>query len=381
MNKAVWIVVVLVVLGGIAWVVQKGAGPATLETGPIKIGVMVPLTGDGAVYGEPARTIYEIAAKEINDAGGINGRPIELVIEDSKCNGKDGANAAQKLVNVDKVQIIIGGFCSSESLASIPVVEQAKVALFSPGSSSPDLTGKSPFFARNYPGDSAQGKVLADVAYTKQGLKSLHLLVEQTDYAQGISKILNSSFTALGGKVTTEEFPSNSSDMRQFVTKAKSSNADAFVVITQTPAAAQRIFKVIQDLKWKTKLFVNDVVPGDPATLKTFKDLLEGAITAEVGTDPNNPVFAHALQVYKEKAGADMPYQSYGQTEWDSLFIIRDGIKAVGYNGEKLAKWLHTSVKDWKGAAGSTTIGSDGDPLSGHRAEVIKNGKVELYSL
>ncbi|MDB5254302.1 MAG: Receptor family ligand-binding protein, partial [Parcubacteria group bacterium] len=86
----------------------------------------------------------------------------------------------------------------------------------------------------------------------------------------------------------------------------------------------------------------------------------------------------HALESYKAAYGKDMIYQSYGQMEWDVLFIARDAIKAVGYDGTKLAEYFHTSVKDWNGAAGSVTIGSNGDPISGHRLEVIKNGKVEV---
>ncbi len=351
---------------------------APKETGPIKIGVILPLTGDGAAYGEPARAIYTLAAKEINDAGGVvDGRTIEFVIEDDKCTGEGGANAAQKLVNVDKVKIILGGICSSATLAALPVAEKAGVALFSPGASSPDLTGKSPLFARNYPGDSAQGKILADIAYNKEGAKTIYLLVEQTDYAKGVAKVLDETFTSFGGKVTTEEFPSSVTDVRVLVTKAKAAKPDVFMISAQTPATAQKVFKAMSDLKWKPKLFVNDVIPGDAPTMSQYKTLLNGAITAEVGTDENNEIFKHVLELYKTAERSDMPFQSYGQMEWDAVFLIRDGVKAVGNDGAKFAAWLRT-VKDWKGAAGSVTIGADGDPLVGHRAEIIKDGKTEV---
>lgn len=375
MKTIIWIVVLILVIVGI---VKFSGDKEPVATGPIKIGVMAPLTGDGAAYGEPAVNIYKLALKEINDAGGIDGNLIELVIEDSKCSGEGGANAAQKLVNIDKVKIILGGICSGETLSAIPIAEAGKVAMISPGASSPDLTGKSRFFARNYPGDSAQGKLLADVAYNKQSVKSVYILAEQTDYAQGIAKVFSTEFTNFGGEVTSESFPSNVTDLRQVVTKAKAANPDAFMMVVQTPATGQKILKAMQDLQWKPKLFSGDVVPGDPATMSQYKDVLNGTFVAEVGTDANNPVFKHALELYKTNYGADMPFQSYGQTEWDALFILRDAIKAVGYDGEKIANWLHNDVKNWQGAAGSVTIGTNGDPLVGHRAEIIKDGKTEV---
>lgn len=377
------VVIIVALLGGYVLIKNsKETAPVPVvetakETGPIKIGAILPLTGDGAAYGEPARNIYTLAIKEVNDAGGIDGRPLEFVIEDGKCNGEGGANAAQKLVNVDKVKIILGGFCSSEALAALPITEKAGVALFSPGASSPDLTGKSRFFSRNYPGDSAQGKVLANIAYNKEGAKNIYLLSEQTDYAQGIAKVLSETFTTLGGKATTENFPSSVTDVRQLVTKAKAAKPDVFVISAQTPATAQKILKAMSDLGWKPKLFVNDVIPGDAPTMSQYKNVLNGAITAEVGTDSNNPIFKHALDLYKTTYGTDMAFQSYGQMEWDAVFLLRDGIKAVGNDGAKFADWLRT-VKDWKGAAGSVTIGADGDPLVGHRAEIIKDGKTEV---
>lgn len=375
MNKTIiWVVVLILVVIGI---VTLSGNKAPTPNGPIKVGVIVPLTGDAASYGEAVRNIYQLGVKEINNTGGIDGNNIELIIEDGKCDGSGGASAAQKLVNIDKVKIILGGFCSSESLAAIPIIEPAKVALFSSGSSNPGLTNKSKFFARNYPGDSAQGKVLANIA-NNQGAKNIYILVEQTDYAKGIADALKSSFSAFGGTVTTEEFASDVTDLRQLVTKAKGANPDIFMMSVQTPATGQKILKAMRDYSWKPKFFVNDVIPGDPATMSTYKDVLNGAYTAEVGSDPNNPIFKQALDGYKTIYGVEMPFQSYGQTVYDAPFIIRDAIKDVGYDGEKVANWLHNNVKNWQGAAGSLTIGVDGDPTVGHRAEVIRDGKAEV---
>ena len=79
----------------------------------------------------------------------------------------------------------------------------------------------------------------------------------------------------------------------------------------------------------------------------------------------------------KIKYGMDLLYAaSYGPTEYDSIYLIKAGIEAVGNNGEKFSTWSRT-IKDWDGASGKTTIGADGDRIGGHTAEIIKNGKAE----
>jgi branched-chain amino acid transport system substrate-binding protein len=378
MKNWIWIIIAVVVLGGLWWWGTSHNSASEYTGATYKVGIILSLTGDAAPYGEGARNIDQIAVDEINANGGINGKPMELVIEDGKCNGQDAANAAQKLINVDKVQVIIGGFCSGESLAAVPVAEAAKVALFSPGSSSPKLTGVSKFFARDYPSDSAQGSVLANVAYTDKGYKKVAFIQEQTDYALGVQQSFSDTFKSLGGTVTVEQFPTDTTDFRSVLTKIKTANPDALFVDTQTAASADRIFKQITQLGWKPKLLVSDVTIADPKTLMDNKALVEGALGAEFGVDANNPKYVALLVAYKAKYNADMPFQSYGQSEYDAVYIIRDAIAAVGYDGTKIADWLHM-VKDWQGASGSVTIKSDGDRASGHSPETVKGGVMIPY--
>lgn len=395
MNTTGRAIIWVVVLGIVAWAgyALLGSQPASTTDGtetatstpvsaePIKIGFMGPLSGDAAVYGEPFRNMVDLAINEINVAGGINGAQLTPIYEDAKCTGKDATNAAQKLINSDGVKIIVGPFCSSESLATIPVAEAGQVAILSPGSSSPDLTGKSRFYSRDYPSDATQGKVLADAAYTIKKWNNVVMIQEQSDYPLGIYKAFSSSFEQLGGKkVAKEEFPTATTDFRSMLTKLKALKPDALFIDTQTPANAERILKQLKDLKWMPKLIINDALSGDPKTVETHKTILEGALAAEFGVDANNPKFQSMLTAYKAKYGVDVPYQSYAQTEYDAVYIIRDALLAVGNDGAKIADWLKT-VKDWDGASGKVTIGADGDRVGGHVLKVIKAGKVELYAM
>lgn len=385
-NKTKWIigiVVVALVIIGLVQANKKDDGKSssmtdtttqTKPTGPIKIGVLGPYSGDAASYGELLRNVAQVAIDEINSNGGINGQQVEGVFEDGKCNGKDAASAMQKLVNVDKVQVVVGGFCSGESIAATPVAAQAKVALLSPGSSSPDLTNISKYFSRDYPSDASQGAVLAEAAHNAKSYKKVAILQEQTPYAQGLFKVFNDKFTGAGGSVVKEEFPSNTTDFRSQLTKLRGANPDALFVDSQTAAVAARILKQLADMNWKPQLILNEATAGDAATLSDNKVVLEGALTAEFGVDVNNTKYQHMLTLYKNKFGKDPNFLSYSHTTYDAIYIFKDAITAVGYDGDKIADYLH-NLKDWQGASGSITIGSDGDRASGYHLETVQGGK------
>lgn len=324
------------------------------------------------------RNVMMIAADEINAAGGINGAKLEFVYEDDKCTGQDGASAIQKLIAANGVKAVIGSICSSATLSAVPIAEAAQVTLFSPGASSPDLTGKSRFFARDYPSDVSQGTILGEAAASVKKWKKVAVIQEQTDYAAGVFGAFDAAFTTAGGKTTKEEFAPETKDFRSIVTKLKATKPEALFIDVQTAPAAERILKQVKELKWKIAIIVNDVVPGNQDTMKNYSDVLEGALTAEF-TPSNNDRFLMLKAAYQAKYGGDMSYQSYMQAVYDAVYILKDALLAVGNDGAKIADWLRT-VNGWQGASGSVTIGADGDRVGGHTLEVIKGGKAEVYA-
>lgn len=124
---------------------------------------------------------------------------------------------------------------------------------------------------------------------------------------------------------------------------------------------------------------VNDALSGDPDTVSKNSAFLEGAVTAEFGIDPQNTKFQNMIANYKAKYGAEPPYQSYAQTEYDAVYIIKDALLAVGNNGQKIADWSRT-INNWPGASGNITILATGDRDGGHVPMLIKGGKVVSYS-
>lgn len=375
MNKTLNWIIVLIIAVAIIWFGFMNKSDDQNSDEPIKIGFIGPLTGDAASYGEPMRNVAQLAVDEINSAGGINGRNIELIAEDGKCLGVNSTSAMSKLVNVDKVEVVLGGFCSGESLAAEPIATQNEVLLFSGGSSSPDLTGKSFYFVRDYPSDATQGQVIAENANSR-GMKTVAFIQEQTEYAVGLLNSFKSSFE---GDIVVEEFTTDVTDFRTQLTKLKAVNPNALFVDVQTPAAGERIVKQIKELGWDIDLFISDTITAYAPVVEGQKDVLEGAVGAEFGVDLENSKFQHLLESYKEKfAVEDMPIYSYAQTVYDSVYLVKNGIEEVGYDGKKLAEWMRL-VKDWEGASGLVTINEDGDRDGGHVVKIIKDGvSVEL---
>ena len=365
-----WVVGIVVVIGLVWWGISKNGGSGNV----IKIGFIGPLTGDAAAYGEPFQNTVQLAVSEINAAGGIGGKQIQMIYEDDQCDGTAGANAVQKLVNVDGVQTIVGSMCSGSTIAGVPISAAGKVVLFSPGASSPKLTGISPYFFRDIPSDNMQGKVDADTAYTKENWHTVAVIQEETDYAQGVGGAFTQSFQADGGKVISQGFPTGATDFRSILTTLRSQNPDALFVDTQDPPSTSRILDQLAELGWKPHIIINDATSGDVPTLTKYAAQLNGAITAEFLPSKDNATYQHFNEAYQAAYHADIPYYEYMVASYDAIYLLASGIKQVGYNGTALAQWSRT-INNWPGASGLITISSDGDRVSGHTPEIINNGQ------
>ena len=132
------------------------------ETDPYRIGVMESLTGPGETYGTVANQAKQMAVDEINAAGGIDGRMLELVVEDSKCGAQDAIAAYNKLTDVDGVKIILGTSCSGAMLGVAPLAEEDGIILFSGLASNPDIANAGDYIFRTQISDIQVGIVTGE---------------------------------------------------------------------------------------------------------------------------------------------------------------------------------------------------------------------------
>jgi branched-chain amino acid transport system substrate-binding protein len=227
----------------------------------VPLGVVLPLTGDAASYGEHARNGVEIAKEKAAKDFGI---VFDLRYEDSQIKPALAASAAQKLISVDGVQFVIG-FGSGETLAMCPITEAAQRVLFSSGSS-PAITGCGNYTFRNYPSDVFQGQALAKKV-AERGLRNIALLYINNDYGNGLRNEFVKHFS--GATPVNEGHVPQTRDFRTVVAKVKAAHPDAVVLISQM-AEASRLLDQLHEQGVSVPIFGSEALK-DKALFETAK--------------------------------------------------------------------------------------------------------------
>ncbi len=264
------IIFILVGLGIYYSVNKKSITPDSGEK--IKIGISAPLTGEVASWGQNAVAGAELAVREINSLGGINGRLIELIIEDDKCVSVNGVNSFNKLINVDEVTAIAGPICSPVGGAALPIAQQNKVPVVIITASNPMLTKIGDYIFRIYPSDSLQGKIGADFIFNTLGKRKVAVIYVKNDWGQGIKEVFINRFKELGGEIVYEDnVLQESNDLRTQLSKVKNSGAEA-LYFPVYPANAISGFKQIKELGLNIPIVGGDSFGGEEVVKSEFSD-------------------------------------------------------------------------------------------------------------
>lgn len=342
------------------------------EVETIKIGAILPLTGGIAEYGERCKKGIDLAVEEINKQGGINGKTVEVIYEDSKGVAKEGVSATQKLINIDKVKSIIGAVASSVSLAIERITTQNEVILISPASSSPKLTGISPFFFRTWPSDVLEASVIADFAYKKLRIKKVVIIYVNNDYGIGLKEEFKKTFTNFGGKVLlVEGYPQDSKEFRSILTKVKAKKPQAIYLAGYHKEMAFAT-KQIREMKIKSQI-LGDADYGIEELLTITKEASEGAIYATPTYDPKKGTksMLEFADSFKQKYGKEPSI--FEANAYDAMGILSSAIKSSGYESRNISDYI-SKLKNYDGASGSITF-EKGDVKKAIAIKIIKGGK------
>ena len=147
----------------------------------IKIGAILPLTGDASIYGSALKEGLDLALEEINTKGGIIGKKVVVIYEDSQADPKVAVSAINKLINIDKVKIILGEMFSSVTLAIAPIAQKSQVVLISPTVSAEAVPNVGDYIFSIYPSDAYDGKFLANFVYNEIEKKNAAIIFVQAD--------------------------------------------------------------------------------------------------------------------------------------------------------------------------------------------------------
>ncbi|MGQ4809980.1 Leucine-, isoleucine-, valine-, threonine-, and alanine-binding protein [Candidatus Entotheonellaceae bacterium PAL068K] len=211
-----------------------GGSAVAAET--IKIGMVQPLTGPVSFGGNTLLNGARLAVEEINAAGGILEKPLELVPEDGQCVPPKSVNAAQKLIVRDKVPVILGAYCSSSSAAVKPVTHTYRIPQVTGVSTSPKLTEKDTEWFFRAQGTSALYASVVGPVLKDMGLKRIAFLVINDDWGRGVAREFGRAFEAHGGRVVeTLIYDRKEKDLTSYLTKIRSLGVDALGTACYTP--------------------------------------------------------------------------------------------------------------------------------------------------
>jgi branched-chain amino acid transport system substrate-binding protein len=210
------------------------ASPALAQS--IVIGVSTPVTGVAAAASEWERWGIELALEEINTAGGLLGRKVEVMILDNKCNPSEAVNVTNKLVEA-KVVAIVGSHCSSAHLASMPIIKEAKIPMITGIASNPQITAQSGVGGNDWafrinPSDQAMMEALGAYLGSKKVFKTVAIVAEDTDYGRGAADAFKLVAGPAGITITSADFhPQNMPDFTTILTRIQQRRPDAIATV------------------------------------------------------------------------------------------------------------------------------------------------------
>lgn len=341
---------------GLSLVATSGCGTKSSESR--KWGVIVSLTGESARYGQSVLNGIQLATDEINLAGGVAGKHIDLVIEDDGSQSISAVSAFTKLATVDKVPVIIGPTSSSASMACSPLANQYKVLLFTPSAATPSFTSPGDFTFRNRVSSDYEVSVLAETGYKSLGLRAIAILSVNNDYGKGNESAFGSAFAALGGKVTAiETFQEGSNSMRSQLAKIKGTHPDGLFLVGQGNEAGYAL-KELREMGIKCQVLSTITIQRDDV-MKIAGDAANGAVYAlpRYDTDSNSPAFSFEKK-YRNRfnKSSDM----FSGNGYDAVFILSSVIESAGSDPAAIGNAI-TNIHAFKGVTGLTTFDVNGD--------------------
>jgi len=342
----------------------------------IKIGVLITYTGGLAQFGEAMANGAKLAAQEINKAGGINGKNITLILEDTGTDPAKAAEAAKKLIDVDNVQVIIGAVSSSETLAVANYSERLKVVLISPSSTAPSLTNAGDYVFRVVGSDNLQGDVIAQLAMAKNFTKAA-ALVENNDYGIGLENVFKEEFN--GTIVKSIHYEKGKADYRTELDTIKKAAPDVIIYVGY-PAEASSILQQTKQLGLKTNWIAAEGI-ADPGIFQNpeVASQMEGMLLTKPSSPEQSPEYQNFLKLYRAAYGKDPGI--YSDTEFDAVTLAALAIKEAGNDGEKIKNALPAVSHKYKAVTGDKSFDENGDvPQDYTILEVVNKTMVPIGS-
>ncbi|MCF7953439.1 MAG: ABC transporter substrate-binding protein [Spirochaetales bacterium] len=352
------ICIVCMVSVGMLW----AAGVQEAEGGDdtVLIGVSAPITGDFAANGNYIRTGLIYGASVLNENGGIKGREVELVIEDSKGDPSEGVLIAQRFIQNDDIVAVVGDFSSSVSMAAAEIYQQAGMTQISPTASHPGYSKIGDYIFRAGTTQSSEGPFLAQWAVEDLGHKDIATVYINSDWGVVANKYFVEEVEALGGTITNQEnYITGDKDFQATITKIRQSDPD-MVFLAMPWADAGAIISQMGQVGYLPPM----MGPGQLSTndlIEMTGDYSEGLrANAVYFKDDVRPVSRNFTDGYYEMW--DVYPHDHAALAYDALMIVAEAMEKSGFDRDAIRDEV-AKTAGYDGVTGGTTFDEYGDSI------------------
>ncbi len=337
------------------------------ERNTIKIGAILPLTGAASYAGIPLQYGMQIAVEEINNAGGIDGKRIELIIEDSKTNPQEGVTVF-KLMAAKNPKVVITAL-SSVSLALAPLAEEYKIPVLATTTAAPDVSKKNDYMVRYFPTAEQEVSQIVSIANVKD-IRKIAVLYLSDDFG---NSMYSETIKQFDGEIIGETFQITTADFKTQLFKIKDQNPDGILIV----GFSSHVVNAIRQIK---ELDINAVIFGSSTTSSPdirlpLKEIGVEVYAGSAGIYRENP--PEEFVIFKEKleARTNKDLDEYGVTGYDSIMLMKQVIQENGQSSEQIKQGL-LNIQHFEGLFGNALISvrEINPPLY---KVLVKDGKVQ----
>lgn len=356
------------------------AKPAEQAKGDtIKIGVVAPLTGDVATFGQSTKNAVLLAMEQLNAKGGLLGKKVALQIEDDKNDPTETASAVKKLISQDKVVAIVGSVASKCTLAGAPIAQENKIPMISPTSTAESVTKVGDYISRACFIDPFQGKVGAKFALDNLKAKTAASLYDLgNDYTKGLAENFEAAFKAGGGQVLdTETYSKGDQDFHAQLTKIKAKNPDV-LFLPDYYNTVGLIARQAREIGIKSVFIGGDGWDSDDL-VKIGGDAVEGGyFSNHYSKEQKNKEALDFISAYKAKYNAEP--DALAALGYDAINMMFDAIRRAGKTDGPAIKDAMNSTKDFKAVSGNISLDANRNAVKSAVILTIKDGKQKFVA-
>jgi branched-chain amino acid transport system substrate-binding protein len=355
------------------------AGASAAGAGePIRIGEYASITGKEASLGTSSHQGTLLAVEHINADGGVLGRPLELITEDTESRDGQSGTSVRKLIARDHVVGVLGEVASSRSLEGAPICQAAKIPMISPASTNPKVTETGDYIFRVCFIDPFQGPVLAKFALTHLKARRVAIFSSSTSaYSVGLAKFFRLAFLKGGGEVVAEpKYAEGDRDFNAQLTAIKAAGADAIFCPGYYNEGAL-IVRQARELGITVPVFGGDSWEAQ-ALIELGGDAVEGAyLCSHYSVEDPSPRVRRFVDAYEKRFQGMVP-DSNASLGYDSALVLADAIRRAGTTDHQALRDAIASTKDFDAVTGRITINKHRDASKNATIIQVRNGRFQF---